>query len=55
MPETEPPPRSTGGPLAFVAFAVVFVVLVGGYFLFPWMLRTMSYADCIASGRITGC
>ena len=55
MPETQPPPRSTGGLLALVAFAVVVAALAGGYFLFPWMLRSVGYADCIASGRITGC
>ena len=55
MPETRPPPRSTADLLALVAFAVVVAVLVGGYFLFPWMARTLGYADCIASGRITGC
>ena len=48
MPETEPPPRSTGGPLAFVAFAVVFVVLVGGYFL--WLARKFTRVDRAQDG-----
>ena len=34
---------------------LVALVLVAGYLLFPWLHRAMSYQDCIASGRITGC
>lgn len=52
MPPPQPPKRDL---LPFAAFAVVFALAVGGYFLFPWMQRTVSYSDCIASGRVTGC
>lgn len=55
MPDNPPPSRSKGDLLALAAFALVLAVFAGGYFLFPWMLRTVSYSDCIASGRITGC
>jgi hypothetical protein len=54
MPEPQPPPPKRDL-LALAAFAIVFALAAGGYFLFPWMQRTVGYSDCIASGRVTGC
>jgi hypothetical protein len=41
--------------VGIIGLALVLAVLAGGYFLFPWLLQAMSYQDCIASGRVTGC
>lgn len=51
----QPPPRSPSDLFALVTLAAALAVLVGGYFLFPWLLRTLGHVDCIASGRVTGC
>ena len=48
-------PRRRPDLVAFVGLALVLAVMLGGYFLFPRLQRAMSYQDCIASGRITGC
>ncbi|MCO6417121.1 hypothetical protein JYK14_13250 [Siccirubricoccus sp. KC 17139] len=48
-----PPPRRDLLPV--IALIVILAVLGGGYLLFPALHRAMSYQDCIASGRITGC
>jgi len=53
MPDKEPRRRPDLLPL--IGLAVVLVVLGAGYLLFPWLHKVMSYQDCIASGRITGC
>ena len=44
--------RDYGG---LIGLLVIVALLVGGYFLFPAVQRAMSYQDCIASGRVTGC
>jgi len=41
--------------IGLIALLVILGVLVGGYFLFPYVQSAMGYQDCIASGRITGC
>jgi hypothetical protein len=51
----DPSPRRRQDLLPMIGLAVVLAVLVAGYLLFPWLHRAMSYQDCIASGRITGC
>lgn len=38
-----------------IGLALIVALLAGAYFGFPWLLRVISYQDCIASGRITGC
>src|SRR4051812_13789315 len=50
--QTEAPRPGPGG---IIGLAVILGVLAGAYFLFPVLQRSMSYQDCIASGRITGC
>ena len=49
------PPRRRGDPLALFVLAAVVALVVGGYYLFPWLLRTLRRVDCFASGRVTGC
>jgi hypothetical protein len=49
------PPRRRQELLPVIGLAVVLAVLVAGYLLFPRLHRALSYQDCIASGRITGC
>ena len=41
--------------IGLIALLAILGVLVGGYFLFPYVQSAMGYQDCIASGRITGC
>jgi hypothetical protein len=41
--------------VGIIGLALILGVLAGAYFLFPVLQRSMSYQDCIASGRITGC
>ena len=41
--------------VGIIGLTVILGVLAGGYFLFAVLMRSMSYQDCIASGRITGC
>lgn len=41
--------------IGLIALMLILGVLVGGYFLFPYVQAAMGYQDCIASGRITGC
>ncbi|NOG72025.1 hypothetical protein [Roseicella sp. DB1501] len=53
MPENEP--RRRPDLIGLIGLAVILAVLGGAYLLFPWVQRTISYQDCIASGRITGC
>lgn len=55
MSDPKPPPERGPAVAAAIAMAVVALVLVGGYLLFPSLHRAMSYQDCIASGRVTGC
>jgi hypothetical protein len=61
MPQQKPPnpgkrhDRSSGDLPALIALAAVLVVLLGGYLLFPWLQDRVGHADCIGSGRITGC
>src|SRR3954466_12865636 len=38
-----------------IGLVLIVAVLAGAYYGFPWLMRVMSYQDCIASGRITGC
>ena len=38
-----------------IGLAIIVGILAGAYFGFPWLMRSISYQDCIASGRITGC
>ncbi|MDO9707668.1 hypothetical protein [Paracraurococcus lichenis] len=51
---SDKPPRRHDliGPIGLL---LILAILAGGYFLFPWLLSVISYQDCIASGRITGC
>jgi len=44
-----------GDLLPLVVLVAVLAVLVGGYFLFPIVQRMLGHADCIGSGRVTGC
>ncbi|MDB5374163.1 MAG: hypothetical protein JWP04_2805 [Belnapia sp.] len=53
MPDRGPQPRPDL--LALVAMAIILLVLVGGYLIFPWLQQLVGYQDCVASGRITGC
>jgi hypothetical protein len=58
LPETRLPenePRRRPDLVGLIGLAVILAVLGGAYLLFPWVQRTISYQDCIASGRITGC
>ena len=41
--------------VGIIGLALIVALLAGAYFGFPWLLGVMSYQDCIASGRITGC
>jgi hypothetical protein len=38
-----------------IGLVAILGVLAAAYLLFPALQRSMSYQDCIASGRITGC
>lgn len=49
------PPRSSGDLIPLTVLLAVLAVLVGGYFLFPRVQGMLGHADCIGSGRITGC
>jgi len=58
VPVSDKKPRRRPDLIGILGLAVVLAVLAvlaGSYFLFPWLQRSMSYQDCIASGRITGC
>ncbi|MCB4820952.1 hypothetical protein [Roseicella aerolata] len=55
MPEPDKQPRRRPDLVGLLGLAIILAVLLAGYVLFPWLLRAMSYQDCIASGRITGC
>ena len=51
----EKQPRRGPDLVGVIGLALIVAVLAGAYFGFPWLLRVISYQDCIASGRITGC
>jgi uncharacterized protein HemX len=51
----KPHQRASGDLLALIALVAVLAVLLGGYLLFPWVQGMVGHADCIGSGRITGC
>ncbi|RAI58164.1 hypothetical protein DOO78_15655 [Roseicella frigidaeris] len=53
LPEKEP--RRRPDLVGLIGLAVILAVLGGAYLLFPVVQRAISYQDCIASGRITGC
>ncbi len=40
-----------GGLLTLAAFAIVVVLLVGGFLLFPRLQRVIGFQDCVATGR----
>lgn len=54
LPPDTPPCRRPD-PLGPLGLILILALLAGAYFVFPWLLRVISYQDCIASGRITGC
>ena len=47
-------PRRRVDVVALVALAVVLLLLVGGWLLFPYLHAEMMWQDCVASGR-TNC
>jgi hypothetical protein len=55
QPRPDGPRRRGPDLIGIIGLALVLGVMLGGYYLFPWLLRAMRYQDCIASGRITGC
>lgn len=53
MPEKPDRPKpDLVGPLGL---ALILLLAIGAYVLFPRLQAVFSYQDCIASGRITGC
>ncbi|WP_165943624.1 hypothetical protein [Roseicella aquatilis] len=53
MPDKQP--RRGPDMVGIIGLLAVLAVLFAAYLVFPWVQRQMSYQDCIASGRITGC
>lgn len=52
---SDPGPKPRPDLLSLIALAVILLVLVGGYLVFPWLQQVVGTQDCLASGRITGC
>ena len=48
-------PRARPDYLGMGLLAAVVLVIVALWWVFPWIQRIVSYQDCIATGRITGC
>ncbi len=42
---------SSGRLLTVAAFAIVLVLLVGGFLLFPRLQQVIGFQDCVATGR----
>ena len=48
-PEAE---QGRGGRLLpLAAFAIILVLIVGGFLLFPHLQRAIGFQDCVATGR----
>ncbi len=37
--------------LPLAAFAIILVLIVGGFLLFPHLQRAIGFQDCVATGR----
>lgn len=51
--EDPKPEQGSGGSrmLPLAALAIVLVLLVGGFLLFPRLQRVIGFQDCVATGR----